>query len=359
MRWTWSTSDRPLGADDREALAPDLAALGADGSLLTVFDATVRAGGPVTRPLWLVARRADDSLVGAVLVVMCRDSGVSFFGAGAPRLRRLVRAGPALWYWDRTSLGADGVSMPGLVAPGVRREELVRRAIDHLSRRTYGALIDSRTPDVPHVAQRPFIGACSVVVPAHSRDELLSRHRNLARKLRRFAGRGGTIETLDGPMPASLRRQLVAGYEIERPINPPFVERYRDMVEAHWSLPGDGLRHLVARLDGEPVGYHTFWQAGGHLAMLSGVVARPPGGSVHAYENLMVASLELAAARGCRRVDFGLAVNAAKTAMLGRTPNDLHLVSRVAPVRGTLRMLVPRTRLAHAALEQATGPLGV
>jgi hypothetical protein len=353
VRWTWTTSRLPLTPADRDRLAPDLRQLGADESLLTVLDATVAAGGVWTRPTWLLARAPDGRLLGAVLVVLCRDYGPSFFGpeAGAAAL---LRAGPPLWYWDRTSLGADGVSMPGLVAPGVAREELVARALRRLSRRTVGALVDDAAPVVPHV-RHAFIGSCSVAVPQDPRTELLAAHRNLGRKLRRFAGRGGTVRRLDGPMPADLGARLQAGYALTRPVNPPFLERYPHILAAHWSLRGAGLVHLVAWLDGQPVGYHTFWRAGRHLSMLSGVVARPSGGSVHAYENLLVASLELARSLGCDRMDSGLGVNAAKVSLLGRVPNALHLVSRLPPVRAGVRLLLPRSRLSHENLGRVTG----
>lgn|GEM_PF-3290910 len=353
MPWTWTTSRRPLDARDRDRLGPDLDALGADRSLLDVFDATVAAGGRWTRPTWLLARGHDGLLQGAILVVLCRDYGPSFFGPSL-RAARLLRAGPALWYWDRTSLGADGVSMPGLVAPGVSRDEFVADAVRRLSRRTVGALVDTAPPGVPHV-RHTFIGSCSVPVPPDPRQVLLGAHRNLARKLRRFAGRGGEVRRVDGPLPADLRDRLRAGYAVPRPVNPPFLERYPHLLQAHWSLAGPGLVHLVAWLDGQPVGYHSFWRAARHLSMLSGVVARPPGGSTHAYENLMVASLELARSLGCERADFGLGVNAAKVSLLGTTPNALHLVSRLPPVRGGVRLLLPRSRLSHENLAAATG----
>lgn len=308
----------------------------------------------------MVAGRTARALVGLALVVDCRDSGVSFFGGGA-RINRLLHLAPPVWYWERTHLGADGISLPGLVAAGVDREVFAAAAIRRLAgRRPVGSVIGTGDVlDVPSVSG-PFVGSCHADLTdrVDPRSRLLAAHRNLGRKLRRFAGRGGTIEVRTGSMPLAARPDLLACYAIERPIDPPFADFYSALVQAHWDLDSPRLVHQLARIDDELVGYHTFWHAGTHLAMLSGAVGRPAVGATHAYENLMVTSLELARDLGCRTADFGLAVNAAKIAMFGRTANHLHLVSRIPPVRAGLSVLRARSRLAPGHLAQVTGASG-
>lgn len=361
MGSTWELGRQPLGRADRDAVGPCLERAGADSSLLDLYETTVRAGTRLTRPAWLVEREAG-RVRGLALVVLCRDYGVSFVGPS--RLAPLARAGPSIWYWDRTTTGADGVSCPGLVADGVDLEEFVGRAVRRLSRRAVGTLVDTRPPSSAHLAH-PFVGGCSVTLPARDpgsdggRDEqpeppsraVLAAHRNLPRKVRRFAGRGGTVQTLHGRMPDALRPSLLAGYAVERPVSPPWAQMYPRLVRAQWDLDDVRLVHLVARIDGEPVGYQTFWRAGRHLAMLSGVLGRRDGGTAHAYENLLLASLDLAADLGCLRMDVGLGINAAKVSLLGSRANALYFVSRWPPVRGALRAALPRTRISSARLD--------
>lgn len=354
--WKWRLSAEPLSSADRTDLAPDLEQLGADESLLDVYQTTIAVRSRLTRARWIRADQ-DGRLVGVALIIDCRDSGVSFFGPRA-RINRLLRLGPPVWYWDRTQLGADGISLPGLVVAGVDREAFAAAAVRRLAgRRPVGSVISTDAILGAPSSAGPFVGSCRVDLAdgVDPRTRLLAAHRNLARKLRRFTGRGGTIDTLTGPMPPAVRPDLLAGYAIERPINPPFAEFYPSLVQAHWNIDSPRLVHLLARIDDELVGYHTLWHTGSHLAMLSGAVGRPAGGSVHAYENLMVASLELARDLGCRSADFGLAVNAAKREMLGRSANHLHLVSPVPPVRAGLSLLRSRSRLAPAHLAEVTG----
>lgn len=336
--------DRPFSAAERRALRPGLEDLAVDDRLLDLYEATVGVRSRHTRPLLL---RAVDGgrLLGVAVVALCRDSGVSFFGDGP--LRRAVRAGPPIWYWERVGLGTDGHAGPGVVAEGVRREAFAAAAVRHLARsHLLGVVVDA--PQVPcttpHV-RWPGMGVSTVSAPGARRAQLLGEHRNLARKVRRFRARGGTVQRLDGPLPHRLRADLQRGYAQARPLNPPFRELYPAMVDAQWDLAGERLVHLVARLDGRPVGYHSYCVTGRRLVLLSGVFDRPAGGTAHAYENVLLDSLDLAAALDCTHVEFGGTVNDVKAVLLGRAPTELRFVSRFGPVRAGLARLLPRTRL--------------
>lgn len=340
--------DRPFSPAERRALAPDLEALGVDERLLDLYETTVTVRSRHTRPLLL--RAVDgERLLGVAAVTLCRDSGVSFFDDGL--LRRAVRSGPPIWYWERVSLGTDGHAGPGVVAEGVRREAFAAAAVRHLARsHLLGVVVDEPAEPcaTPHV-RWPGMGVSTVAGAVARREQLLREHRNLARKVRRFRARGGTVQRLDGPLPQRLRADLQRGYAQARPLNPPFRELYPAMVDAHWDLAGDRLVHLVAHLGGRPVGYHSYCVTGRRLVLLSGVFDRPDGGTAHAYENVLLDSLDLAAATGCTHVEFGGTVNDVKATLLGRTPTELRFVSRWAPVRAGLARLLPRTRLGGLA----------
>lgn len=354
MGWRWELGDRPLGSAERDALAHGLDGLGADLSLLDVYETSVGCSGPWTRPLWLRALDGD-RLAGATLVVLCRDSGRSFLGRS--RLGTITRTVPPIWYWDRTGLGTDAVACPGLPAPGVDLDELVGAAVARLSARApVGTVVDrcTATTAVAHL-EVPFVGVCRPRLGAgtstRASARVLSEHRNLRRKVRRFASRGGTVQRLHGPLPRSLRRPLLSGYGIERPVDPPFAELYPRLVQRQWNHRDDRLVHLVARIDDRPVGYQTFWHTGRTLVMLSGVLDRPTEGTnAHAYENLLLASLDLADELGCTGADLGPAINGAKTSLLGREPTSIRFVSRLAPLRAGLRHVIGRTRLAEGHL---------
>ncbi len=344
MTWTVDLSDRPFAPGERDVLAGDLLALGSDPSLLEVWSATVSTASRLTRPQLLRVHDGRD-LVGAAVVLVCRDYGPSFFAS--PGLTRVLRAGPPIWYWERTGLGTDGHSGPGVVAPGVDRDEVAATAVRWLSRRfVVGTVVEH--PGAPaRPGQLPWPGTgVSTIAAADGPQPLLRAHRNLARKVRRFAARGGRVEQVDGPLPPRLLEALVRTYGVARPINPPFVELYPRMVAAHCTVASDRLVHLVAHLDGAPVGYHSWWRSGHRLSLLSGAFLRPAGGTAHAYENVLLESVSAAQRLGARLLDLGPTVNPVKVSLADQTPTELRFVTRHAPVRAALGAALPRSRLS-------------
>ena len=353
--WQFELSGRPFSGEERTALAPDLDALGADVSVLDVYDATLGAVSRLTQPRVLRAYTGGQ-LVGAAVVMLCRDAGSSFFSA--PRARRALHPLPPVWYWERSGLATDGHSGPGLVTGGVDRREFVDRAVSWLRRRyLVGSLVEQAgAPATPGQVVTRGMGVSQVDLSGGGSAAVLAEHRNLARKVRKFAGRGGRLEVRTGALPGWLADPLVTAYAVARPINPPFVELYPRMVRAQWALTSDRLVHVVALIGDAPVGYHSFWRAGRRLALLSGAFGRPDDGNVHAYENVLLRSLDVGDELGCSLLDFGPTVNAVKRSLLGTQPTELRFVSGVAPVRGALRAMLPRTAISPDSIEAVVGP---
>jgi hypothetical protein len=345
MRFT--VGDTPFSQRERDAFGPDLEALGADARVLDAYEATLSVRSRLTRP-GILRMMAGDQVKGAALVVVCRDSGAGLFAA--PSARRAMQFGPPIWYWERTGLGTDSIACPGLVAPGVDREDFVAAAVSWLSRRyALGALMEraGQPPTLPHTTW-PWVGVTTLSPDTRTRRQVLGAHRNLERKVRRFATRGGSIVRLTGPMPDELRPVLARGYALPRPPDPPFRELYEQMVDAHWSVGTDDLVHLVAHVGRAPVGYHSFLRTGQTLALLSGVFDRPEGGTHHAYENVLLDSIDLAVDLGCTRIEYGPAVNAVKSSLLEVEPTEIHFVSRIPGMTRAFAAVLPHTVLAAA-----------
>lgn len=354
--WTFELSRRGFDPAESQLFAADLARLGADASVLDVWSATVAAGSSLTRPLVLRGSTAGRP-AGAAVLMLCRDWGRSFFAR--PVLRRAARLGPPIWYWECTGLATDAMACPGLVAPGVDRTDFVEAALGWLRRRfLLGCLlVPGSMQSTRHALSWPALGV-STRVPPWSGADLLAAHRNLGRKVRRFANRGGVVRTLTGPMPAVWRAPMLATYTLDRPLNPPYIELYPQMIEQQWDLPDDRLVHLVALIDDQPVGYHTFWHTGDRLVLLSGALARPPGGTAHAYENLLLASLDVARDRHCELVEYGATVNPVKSALLDSAPTTMTFVSRWPGVLAVTRSLLPRSALAQQRIAAVTAAVG-
>lgn len=346
----------PFTSHERELLRPDLESLGADVAVLDALDATLACRSRMTRPM-LLRMHVGDELAGAALVVLCRDSGRALFAHEG--LRRAMRLTPAIWYWERTGLGTDSVACPGFVVPGIDRDAFVAGAVRWLaSRQALGSVMDSAPAPswgVPY-ATWPWVGVTTLSPGPQTRAEILAGHRNLGRKVRRFASHGGRVERVDGPMPDALRGVLLAGYAIERPPDPPFRELYESMVGSHWSIRSAGLVHLVAYVGESPVGYHSFLRSGRTLCLLSGAFGRPEVGTHHAYENVLLDSIDLAVSLGCDRIDYGPAINEVKASLLDVQPTAIHFVSRIPGMVAGMRKLLPRTSLAVRTTEAATSP---
>ncbi len=354
MPMDFELSQRGFDLEETAAFSADLETLGADASLLQIWSATVSVTSALTQPTVLRARRNGRTIAATVLMV-CHDWGRSFFGSQL--LRRAARFGPPIWYWERTGLGTDAMACPALVVPGVDREAFAAAAVDWLGRRfLLGCVLsEGHRPRTPRSLPWPGLGI-SVLSAPWDLPALVAEHRNLGRKIRKFAHRGGSIARIHGRLPPELRAPLLATYDLERPLNPPYIELYPQMVDAHWALDDDRLVHLVALLADRPVGYHSFWRTGERLVLLSGALGRPPGGTVHAYENLLLASIPLAEDLGCRTVEYGATVNHVKASLLDTAPSTMVFHSRWRPLLWATAGLLPRSALAQDRIAAVTRP---
>ncbi len=351
----FSLSTSPFTGDERDLLAGDLDRLGSDVSLLDVFSSTVGVNTTWTRPMILRGRNPNGDFQGAAVVFLCRDAGPSFGMTGIAR--SAVRRSPSIWYWERTALGTDGHASPGLVVEGVNRDDFRDAALRWL-RRHYilGAAVEPRTQRRPHPSCcSRGLGVSSLHLEGAEKVPLFTRHRNLSRKQRRFGNRGGTLRVIQGALPTHLRDALLHVYDVPRPLNPPFVELYSDMVRAHSALDSPASWHVVAEIDGRPVGYHSWWHHGQTFSLLSGAFTRPAGGTAHAYENVLVGSMTLAQDLGCRTAHLGPTVNAVKRAMFENESTELRFMTSLPPLRWGVALALPRSALSPSAMARVTG----
>jgi hypothetical protein len=73
---------------------------------------------------------------------------------------------------------------------------------------------------------------------------------------------------------------------------------------------------------------------------------RPAVGTHHAYENVLLGSIDLATDLGCSRIEYGPAINEVKRSLLDVEASEIHFVSRIPGVVAGLRAMLPKTLLA-------------
>jgi len=152
------------------------------------------------------------------------------------------------------------------------------------------------------------------IVKYSGRDEYLAAHRNLKKNL---AKKKITVmaEVCRGPVCDEDRRQMKAcvrnSVEVSNVNNPcqKFFEEHIFDTEAYRS---DDYIHIMVRVEDVIAGFHTFLVSGGSLGGVLGGFNRAFSHNNFAYERVIIASLEYAAAHNLRRINYSLIDNRTK-----------------------------------------------
>ena len=108
---------------------------------------------------------------------------------------------------------------------------------------------------------------------------------------------------------------------------------------------------MLAYLDGAFVGNQGFVGTGSRLFCLSGIFDRQRTSNDHAYENIVLASIEYAQADGPERIERGPIVKPTKAKLMTSfTPSALRYYSRSAPLRRGLSWMLHWSVLSPTTL---------
>lgn len=348
-------SRQPISEGERSRFAPDLESLGLDHAVWSILNASLAVAGPHSEPHMLRAYRGEE-LVGALFYMSCRRQGrcVTHHPIWSRALD--LNSMPA-FLWNRLSAGMDHHTNPGFVAGGLERQTLIDTALEFLTGRyTYGVLIDhpeipTRLPsaDIAHL-DYGYIDTANVGV-----KELLRESKNLKRKTRKFTNKGGRIDVIEGPMPAAERETVARWIEkLDPAVRLGFQDAYPAMVAA--GLMEAPTVHMLAYLDGVFVGNQSFVRVGSRLVCLSGIFDQQRTSNYHAYENIILTSVEYARERELEWIEYGPIVNPTKARLMTSfMPSALRYYSRFAPVRRGLSWLVHRSLLSPEVLRDFIG----
>lgn len=338
----------PISADEQRVLDQDIQSHGLDAAYWMAMNGLLTTGSRSDTPLALRARRGGQ-LVGAAYVMECRRINQCLFPGTLGRALDVVPM-PS-YYWTRGDAAVDLLGSPGFVAAREDREAFYREAIAYLnSRYASGSVVDERGGSAAaECYETVMMDWGRYDVAPGGTDALLARHGNLRRKVAKYRNKGGTIDLVQGALePGDLARVLhcIAQSIGTAPMRAPFQENYVNMVRWASTSGSRAIIHLLARLEGRVVGYHSYLKSGTRLQCLSGGFDRTRQSNYHAYENILLETMRYAEAHGLRQVAFGPVSNPSKAALMPRSvPFVIRFYSRHRALRRALGVIVPRSAL--------------
>lgn len=338
------------------------------------FDEALRAGG-LDRAYWamnglLATRSRSDTplvlrgyrhgrLVALAHLMECRRTNQCLFPG---RLGMLLDTLPTPGYcWTRGDPAVDLVSSPGVVAAGEDPAAFYRDAVGFLNGRyLMGAVLEeSAGPTAAPCVETQMMDWGRYTVRRGGIERLFAAHGSLRRKVNKFRNKLGTLEIVHGALPPEGRRAVEscirqsAGHALVRT---PFQENYLNMVRWPAEHGSQEIVHVLARIDGTVVGYHTYLRSGRRLQCLSGGFDRTRHSTYHAYENILLETMRYAEDQGLGEVAFGPITNASKAALMPEFARfSLRFYSRSAAVRRFLAFVLPRSAMRPSVFAPYAG----
>jgi hypothetical protein len=354
---SFSLTSDPATPAEQSVFIADLVRLGVSESIWDVFNSVLQTSTPHSKPLAL--RGYDDgTLVGISLIYECKKTGQSFFD---PPLSTIYdMPGLPTFIWLRYGVTVDHFANPGFVAESVDREQFVEQAITYLLEQyMVGNVVEyAASPTRGNAVTFPFADTGIIDVDEMgSLDDFTSRGKNLKRKLKKFRNKGGEIQIIEGGMPPLLRNAALDAFEtLDFLVRTPFQDNYLNMANAAMSLESPEMVHFVALLDGEYAGHQSFCRAGDQIHCQAGAFDRSRKTTYHAYENIIVTSVDYALDQDLWRIDYGPVLNETKAKLMTRFIQcENRTYVRYRPMAAALPLLIGRSKLNPQRLAPWTG----
>ena len=158
---------------------------------------------------------------------------------------------------------------------------------------------------------------------------LLENHTNLSRQINRFHNHGGEILFHEGTITGELSDAFVKCCKTSYQKNPhpgaPInVDAYGEHVR-NFMANYPSVVYIYAKLNGQVVGVQIFIKHKHYLELTEGGFLAD---TFHAYENIMLASVQYAAEHNLEKVSYGLILNQAKDRLLDKdTRKPIYMIT--------------------------------
>ncbi len=180
-----------------------------------------------------------------------------------------------------------------------------------------------------HVANKVMESGSISTKDPNSPRMLLDNHSHLSRQINRFRNKGGEIFLHQGAVSDELAEAFVKCCKSSYLKNPhpgapinveAYGEHVRNFIEHYPSV-----LYIYAKLNGQVVGVQIFLKHKNHLELTEGGFLAD---TYHAYENIILSSVQYATEHNLERVSYGLILNQTKDRLLDKnTRKPIYMIT--------------------------------
>jgi hypothetical protein len=349
--YDFKLSDQFLSDSEQEVFKEFLSFNSLDESVWGVLGSLFNSGTKYTKPLTLKIYK-DSQLVGVVIIVKCSKYGRSLFNNKLlAKTNDLLKIPFNLWI--KLGCCMDMMSNPGFVKDPLKVDEVLTEAIEYLRKNSLLTIVNdysknsglykkaSILPALPH----GLIDVSSM----SSLEDYTSNYKNIRRKVKTFAKKGGEYveinRMLDKKLIDSLKKCFITTAE-KSVFYLPYQDLYLKAAINTGLTEIDNVYYFVAYLNNEFIGYQAAVMTGDHLKALHGAFNRNLKTTYHAYDILFVKMTEFAINHGLKYVDFGAIANLTKQKMVNDSIEmSYFIMSKYSAVQKLFNMVLKVTKV--------------
>jgi hypothetical protein len=356
----FSLGEDPLTEVEQETFTPDLERLGTSPTAFKILNTALSVKGEGSRLKILRAFRGSD-LAGASFFMESRQVGKTFFTGAMATVMDMPKM--PVFAWSRYGIGTDHNSNLTFVAPDIDRDAFAERVVRELTKQyMYGSLVDFQDTDaIPGAVQKPGFDSGFIDTDQFdSVDDYIGLRKSLRKKMNAFRNKGGSVSLVRGALAPEEQDAIITLYgTMNHRLLTPFQDIFPRLAAVTAGIDDPNMTHIVTRLDDDVVGYHSFYVGGQTLYCLSGGFDRTRKSTYHAYENLIVKSVEFALEEGLTQINYGPVLNDTKVKMMTRFRTlEVRTYPRYSLFKGVFDRLLDRSMLESEQVKRYRGLQG-
>jgi hypothetical protein len=340
-----------LTDEEKNIFSDHLDLLGLEENVWDMFECMFESKTRHTYPLVLRLYK-DEKLEGTCIIILCRKSGRSLFRnrllAGVINIFRFQTH-----LWIRFGCCVDMMSNPGFVRDPGHHDEVIAEMMKFLAKNTFLTIV-TEYPENQHLYPKATVhpGLPNALIDTSGMsglEDYTSRYKNLRRKLKKFASKGGKYSLVESQLNAAQLEALKACFistSEKSELYLPYQDLYLSSALHTGSTSLRNVYYFIAEMNDTFIGYQAAIKTGKYLYGLHGAFNRNLHSNYHAYDILFVRMTEFALANGLEKIDYGVVINSTKQKMVNKTLELSYFVmSKHRMIRWIFSQMLRATRI--------------